>query len=351
MLDAAAAAAVCRELSMWHLEPSRRLFGGRLRPVVLALVEMKTLGRWMPRGRRIELSVGFVARARWGEIVEVLKHEMAHQYVSEVLGVTDETAHGPTFRRVCEELGIDGRPSGAPVEGDAKASKVLERIRKLLALADSPEEHEARAAMKAAQRLMLAHNVELVSRHETPDYRWAEVGAVRARVPKHERILAGILARHFFVQSIWVTAYDVHRGRRGQVLEVCGTPWNVEIASYVHDYVLGTGEQLWASHKRTHGIRGDRDRRRFLEGLMIGYAEQLEGQVQEVAETGLVWTGDAALEQWVGRRHRRLRKGRRLGVVDHEATSAGRQVGRKLVVRKGISHESTGRGRQLERKG
>ena len=48
----------------------------------------------------------------WTVVLEVLRHEMAHQYVDEVLGVHDETAHGPTFQAVCEARAIDGRAAG-----------------------------------------------------------------------------------------------------------------------------------------------------------------------------------------------------------------------------------------------
>ena len=40
-------------------------------------------------------------------MVEVLKHEMAHQYAHEILGARDESAHGEAFRTVCQRLGID----------------------------------------------------------------------------------------------------------------------------------------------------------------------------------------------------------------------------------------------------
>ena len=103
----------------------------------------------------IELSPKLLTDHGWGTLVEVLKHEMAHQFVAEVLGVLDESSHGPVYRKVCEERGIDSRAAGIPEAGDAAPQdQVLERIQKLLALAESQNEHEAQAAMEGGEDIV-----------------------------------------------------------------------------------------------------------------------------------------------------------------------------------------------------
>ena len=49
--------------------------------------------------------------------------------------------------------------------------------------------------------------------------------------------MALILSEHFFVETIWVPVWRPLEGKRGQVIEVCGTRANVEIADYVHDFL------------------------------------------------------------------------------------------------------------------
>ncbi len=122
------------------------------------------LGRWVPDVRTIEIARRLVLEQPWGVVVEVLKHEMAHQYVHEVLGAVDESAHGPAFRDLCERLGIDASAAGMPAAAGTtdEDARVLERIARLLALAESANVNEAQAAMNAAQRLMLKHNLESV---------------------------------------------------------------------------------------------------------------------------------------------------------------------------------------------
>jgi len=147
-----------------------------------------------------------VVEAGWGEVIEVLKHEMAHQYVSEILGDPDGVAHGKAFRELCERLAIDARAAGRPQDSDGgeAAPRVLSRIAKLLALAGSANQNEAELAMAEAQRLMLAHNLEMAAGHS---YRFVHLGRPTGRVTEAERTLANLLAEHFFVEVIWVPVW------------------------------------------------------------------------------------------------------------------------------------------------
>ena len=154
-LSAALEAALLRELRARYDWDNRTRFGGRLVPPVLVLSDATShLGRWHSATRTLELSRALVLHRPWLEVASVLEHEMAHQFVDEVLRVRGETAHGDTFRRVCAERGIDHRAAGAPTatsaaEG-ADTDRVIDRIRKLLALAGSPNQHEAEIAMRMA---------------------------------------------------------------------------------------------------------------------------------------------------------------------------------------------------------
>src|SRR4051794_10918922 len=107
-LTAELEAAVLRELlATWH-ELNAAHFKRRMRPPTLSLTDgVGRLGRWVGETREIEVARLLVAEKPWGTIVEVLKHEMAHQFVYEVLGRHDEPPHGPAFRETCERLGID----------------------------------------------------------------------------------------------------------------------------------------------------------------------------------------------------------------------------------------------------
>lgn len=340
-LSAALEAALLHELREQYRLLALAYFKGALRLPQLELVPSRArLGRWVEATRTIELSRPLVLERPWGVVVEVLKHEMAHQYVTEVLGERGETAHGPRFRAVCERLGIDGSaagmPEAPPAEKTDAARKVGDRIARLLALAESPNVHEAEAAMAAAQKLLLKHNLELRDARVAQGYVWRHLGTPTGRTTEAERVLSLLLGKHFFVEAIWIPVYRAREGKRGSVLEICGRLENVEIAEYVHGYLVTTAERLWREHKAKRGIRGDRDRRTFLAGVMTGMTEKLAREAKKSEEAGLVWIADGDLSRYFRKRHPHVRHVRYAGQRRSEAYAHGREAGSKIVIHKGM---------------
>jgi hypothetical protein len=336
-------AALLRQLHAAWRGLNDSYFKGRLRPPTLALADGLTrLGQWIARDRRIELSRAFVLDHSWGAVLEVLKHELAHQFVTEVLGDPDETAHGPAFRAVCEKHGIDASAAGVPTVRTPDEERVLGRVGKLLALADSPNIHEAELAMAEAQRLMLKHNLAETARSP---YSFRHLGEPSGRVGEADRVLANILNDHFFVETIWVPVWRARQGKRGSVLEICGTPVNLEIAAHTHAFLSHTAERLWQQWRRAHGV-GNRDRRTYLAGVMTGFREKLDAQKKKQQQAGLIWVGDGELGRYWRRRHPHVRWTRHSGVERNHAHDAGRAAGRNIVLHHAVT-ERVERGRLL----
>jgi hypothetical protein len=341
--------ALLRALSAAWSQLNEGHLRGRLSAPAIALSDGESrLGQWIAATRTIELSRKLVVGQPWGVVVEVLKHEIAHQFVDEALGGPDPTAHGPAFREICERLGFDARAAGMPVaaggEPDDEASRLLGRVAKLLALAESPNQHEAELAMAEAQRLMLKHNIGAVGRQR---YGFRHLGAPTGRVGEHERILAGLLGDHFFVECIWVPVWRPLEGKRGSVLEACGTETNLALAEHTHAFLLHTAERLWEKYRRERGLDGNRDRRAYLAGVMSGFSEKLDAQRKRATREGLVWAGDGDLQKWYRRRHPHIRWTRHGGSERNEAHGHGREAGRNIVLHRAVSSETRNRGRLL----
>jgi len=342
--------ALLQELSATFFDINSRYFRRALKKPTFELSDASDrLGRYDAEHQVIEISRKLVLEKPWGVVVEVLKHEMAHQYVREVLGKTDEPPHGPSFRKVCEKLGIDGAASGMPEakETSEAENRILDRVAKLLALAESPNVHEAQAAATAAQRLMLKHNLDLAEARAKRGYSFRHLGKPSGRISEAERWIANILREHFFVETIWVPAYRPADGKSGRVLEICGTPANLELASYVYDFLLNAGERLWIAHKKAKRIRSDRDRRTFIAGVMAGFREKLLSERRENEKAGLVWVGDAELGRYYRRRHPSIRHTKHEGSARNEAHAQGRAAGRKLVLHRGVEAGATSSGKLL----
>jgi hypothetical protein len=337
-------AALLRELAKTWQEIAYSHFPGGLRAPVLALSDgSQRLGCWQRLHRTISLARGLVFQQPWGVVREVLKHEIAHQYVDEVRRIHDETAHGPAFARICREHGIDASSAGLPVGPTTEAGgspggrhPVLRRIVRLLALAESPNIHEAEAAMNEARRLMLAHNIDAAVTASADGYRFRQVGPVKARSEMSERILAGILSRHFFVSVIWVPSYLPLQGRGGYVLELCGTSANLEVADYVHGFLTDTARRLWRGHQDALGIRSDRERRRFCAGVMAGFDEKLSAGERPSQSQGLIRHADAQREAYLRQRYPRRSTRGGATILQTAAYEHGKIAGRKVELHRPV---------------
>ena len=322
------------------------LFRDAMRLPLLVLSDRTSqLGAWNPTERTISLSRTMVLTRPWPETLETLKHEAAHQFVHEVLQV-DEAPHGPAFRRVCSDRGIDHRATGfGPPDPDADRTqaRVVARVQKLLALAESSNRHEAELAASTAQRIMLRHNLEVVreAADDTRDCGHLWLGQPTGRVQLHERTLGALLVEHFFVEAIWIPVYRPHDGKRGTVLEICGRPENLAMAEYVHAFVLRTIERLWKEHKRAMGVRSNRPRRSFLAGAVAGFSDKLAAQKRRTEREGLVWVGDASVGEYFGRRHPRTRSTGRSTTGDRQAYAEGHSAGRRIVLSRPVTERST----------
>jgi hypothetical protein len=268
---------------------------------------------------------------------------MAHQYVDEFLKIRGETAHGETFRRVCAERGIDARAAGVPVPStaDVEADRALDKIRKLLALAGSPNQHEAEIAMRKAHELMLRHNIEVAATRIERSYEVRHLGDPRKRGTRVESEIAALLSELFFVKVIRVPVYVPQEARSGLVYEIAGTHANVEMASHVWAFLLATAARLWAENRNDARVRGGRDRLIYQSGVIGGFRDKLLAERTGLKQTGLVWVGDRDLDRFYRARHPHLTT-RRHNVRINGAHAAGREAGRTVVLHKPVERGPSG---------
>ncbi|MCX5744530.1 MAG: DUF2786 domain-containing protein [Proteobacteria bacterium] len=353
MVDAAVAAqieaAFVREIRRCYDFENRRRFGSKLRaPVIVLSGATARLGRWVPATRTLELARALVMQKAWIDIAGVLEHEMAHQFVDVVLGVRDETAHGESFRTVCAARGIDHRAAGdatpagtAELDSDA-TTRVFDRIRKLLALAGSDNEHEAELAMQKAHALMLRHNVDQVRERVAHGFEVRLFGEAHRRGNPVEADVICLLTEFFFVEAIRVPVYLPMERVHGWIYEIVGTHANVEMAAHVHAFLLATAERLWQVNRVDARVRSGRDRRSYQAGVVAGFREKLvaERTTLTTSEPGLVWVGDDRLDAFYRARHPNIVRRKRRFLLTG-AHAAGREAGRTVVIHKPVTSSST----------
>ena len=220
---------------------------------------------------------------------------------------------------------------------------MLERIRKLLALAGSPEVHEAEAAMRKAHTLMLRYNVDEVALRHERFYQVAHLGDPEKRGNRVEAAVMALLASLFFVKVIQVPVYLPRSAKRGHVYEISGTPPNVSMASHVYAFLLATAERLWQANRNDARVRNGRDRLAYQAGVIRGFHDKLEAERAALANesvddggTALVWHGDRGLDRFYRARNPRI-SSKRSRLRANAAHSAGAEAGRTIVLHRPVA--------------
>lgn len=351
---------VCEwKAAIWVLSPVHR---DRMRMPLMSLGEMKSrLGHWNRKKREIRLSRDLVMNHPWDSVCDVLRHEMAHQLADEVLGAYDETPHGPTFQKACVLLRANPKASGTygtlheQIFGESQndQDKIMLRIKKLMALAESCNPHEAEAAMLKARELIAKYNIDLLERNEYREFVSVFVGKPALRHRREEYFLAHLIQDFYFVEGIWVSAYVVGKGKMGRVLEISGTVQNIKIAAYIYDFVIHFIHSRWTEYNRekklTHHRKTD-----FAAGIIEGFRSKLESQAAEKEKnegkhtSELIRIEDPLLRKYITNKYPRIsRFSRRVSNQNLNVLDDGIEVGKKLVISRGITEKKRG-GKLLE---
>ena len=339
----------------WHFDCYNYQYLARqLKPPIFRIgLSREKLGEWNGLHRTITISEWHILSHPWESVVDTLRHEMAHQYVEEALGLSGAPPHGEAFQRACHLLRVEPERVATPKDlgtlqgSNAERDKMLTRVKQLLALAKSPNEHEAANAMRMANKYLLKYNLDLAELNSSQRFSTRHLGKCSGRIQEYEYTLAQILQDHFFVMIIWTFSYDAIWNKPGRILEISGTPENLEIAAYVHGYVMNLLDPLWDAHRRSTNTLGG-TKLQYLAGLLRGLQQKLNQQKKELKEEhGLIWLGDPLLKEYYHYLNPRIRTSYGSGTARGERYHAGLRDGREIQIHRGISGEAANRGRLL----
>ena len=310
-------------------------------------------GCWSEEKNEISLSRNLVLNHSWYAVREILLHEMAHQFASQVLNAGDEPPHGPKFKKACYVLMADAKASGNCKPLDVQVSqgsadtedKILLKVKKLMALAQSRNQHEAEAAMAKAYEFIAKYNMDLLAGHEHRDFISIFLGSPVLRHFREEYQLSRLLQDFYFVDGIWIPSYVMKKGKMGRVLEISGTLQNIRIASYVYDFINHFIDSQWHTYNQKKGLNRYR-KTDFALGVISGFRLklQLQNKKQNNMENklGLIKIKDTLLQEYINHRYPRISTIRNKAVrEDIHVLQDGISVGKKLVIHKGITKQGT----------
>ena len=170
------------------------------------------LGFWSFKTKTISISSHLIKTEVWDIVLEVLKHEMAHQYVSTFYDNAD--IHGQYFKLACKKLGVhkafvaggkDYNQRLLEFKGElpAEAQKMLRKVEKLMALGQSNNEAEAQAASRKANYLLNKYNLQRINTgDDDPNIKYITICNKKKRIESIQKALLSVLRDYYYVNCL-----------------------------------------------------------------------------------------------------------------------------------------------------
>lgn len=169
--------------------------------------------------------------------------------------------------------------------------KIIEKIKKLLSLSESSNQHEARLAMLKAQELLVKHKLSL---REIEDYKIDSnkikdlASNITFTKAKWKAILAGLIADNF-------GCYIYFKTRNVNTITFFGREEDIAVCNLVLEYAVdcieSTIKRIQYKYKKagysTKGVAND-----YAIGFIKGMTEQFDEQKRTNQEWGLVLSKD-----------------------------------------------------------
>lgn len=297
-------------------------------------------GEYDHAARMISISRNLVQKFSWAHVLGVLKHEMAHQWVYENYPDTDVSAHGNEFHDACEKLKLHSQYRSTKVELASEnpdfsieeiSNPLIEKVKKLMSLATSSNEHEASLAAAKVRELYLKYNLEQADLGQKSDMAHILISTGKKRLSLIEKKIISMLVEFYFVQVIVVHEFDAKNLEHYQALEVIGLKENTLMAEYVYHFLLRACKSYPGQSMKI--------------GLLDGFAQKLKGQVVNhlPQEKALIVRAEAELEDYVHEYFPRLRSlrssSRQISSSDYHH---GVSQGQKLNLNKPVSEKRSG---------
>lgn len=324
------------------------------------------MGCWQSSTRSLRISEHLIRSYPWSTTLQVLKHEMAHQYCEEV-SCDNDSAHGESFQRACILLGVLPVYRGAQVISEAllrdiaegeggrgKSCKILSKIEKLLALGESSNSHEAEVALQKASLLIDKYQVDQLTVGDHENYTVTVVETGRKQVATYRRYICNILQEFFYVRVVLAEAYVPLTNGTQKTIELLGTAENVAIAEYCFHFLENQLEILWKQFHLATGKKGRTQKNSYYLGVVLGFYQKLK--IQSAAATAvtsqqkeLLVVEDTRLGLFVQNQFPRLQKSSaRSSRVDRDSYQQGMTEGQRLSLKGGVERDKTSPQKYLE---
>lgn len=159
-------------------------------------------------------------------------------------------------------------------------NKIIEKIKKCMALGNSSNAHEAAAALRQAQKMMNAHGLtedDIEGSNYSNDTVECPIQANK-KTPVHLSKFVGLIMRSFQVKAVIET--NVRVSDASYRIRYFGPTHRVTMAAYAHVVIFRAMEAAWRDHLKADpsykGVRGARL------SFMVGWLQEIQNKVEAI---------------------------------------------------------------------
>ncbi len=335
---------ILRQEMCLELQKSRILYRGILYPLNLIVFEdHKRLGYFDSRTYELGISKKLMYLAHDEVLKNVIRHELAHFMCFLLYG--NRVVHGEEFHQLCRQYGWGQEVYAAYanldienatiVQSDDKTQKLLNRLKKLLALASSDNAHESETATLKANELLLEHNIDHTKTQGPQEEVVCVLRVLEASRKSSKHIAIYEILKTFFVSPVF------NHGRGIFYLEVIGDKVSVELADYVAHFLDKELDVLWKQTQLENpNIKGMASKNSFYKGVAKGYVEKIEFQKKRLALGSDLVVIEKNIQRYLSIVYPRIgHSSLAEGQHNEEAHNAGKKKGANLSIKPALNSE------------
>lgn len=316
---------------------------------IITFVDSQKIGYFDSSNYEIGLNSNLIFSVKEPVLKDILRHELAH-YIT-MLKHGDVLPHGKEFQSICQFYNWNKSISKASMNielanneltGDLKTEKMISKIKNLLRLSQSDNEHEAKLATVKANELMLKHNLERVSCFKNRDPESHEetiyIDTVYTSKKRNSKLSAiySVLT-HFLVSPV------INYTSEGVRLEIAGNKTNIEIGKYIAEFLNRELDKLWAIAKYKNNLKGLKQKNSFFAGVARGFDQKMHQQNSNLSsqESSSLILIKEDLKIKTDKIYGRLRSSTSKNTIDRTSLNLGQNAGKNLTIHKGLTSTNT----------
>ncbi len=334
---------IIRNETKIEVRTSRFVFNRYTYPIsIVTFTGSHKIGYFDSSNYEIGLNANLIYTVKEPVLKDILRHEFAHFITFLKHGAV--LPHGEEFKKVCQDYGwtssiskasMDIQLANTEMTGDLQTEKLITKIKNLLKLSESSNEHEARLATSKANALMIKHNLQRINSDPEETLYVQEVYFSKKRNAKLSAIYS--ILSHFLVTPV------MNYTSEGVRLEITGQKTNIEIGQYISEFLDRELDKLWAIAKYKNSLKGLKQKNSFYAGVAKGFDDKMNEGERELtkSESRALVSFKNDLKLKTDRIYGRLRSSGSSASIDQKTLGLGKAAGKNLSINKGLKGSKT----------